>query len=74
MFRSENGLDQKGHMVRCEPRVRSIKRERIRFFSQKYLPNFVGGNVREREREGGKKEIQASLFYSRSSVGRKSSG
>ena len=37
-------------MTQREPRVRSIKRERIRYFSQKYLPNFVGGNVRERER------------------------
>ena len=53
-------------MARSEPRVRSIKRERIRYFSQKYLPNFFGGNVRKKER--GKKEIQTSLFDSRSFV------
>ena len=64
--------NKKGHMKRCEPRVRSIKRERIRYFSQKYLPNFVAGNVRKKDR--GKKEIQTFLFDSQSFVGRKSLG
>ena len=64
---------KKGHVARCEPHVRSIKRERIRYFSKKYLPNFVGGNVRERERGGGGEEIQTSLFDSWSFIGRKSS-
>ena len=40
-------------MARREPCVRSIKRERIRYFSQKYLPIFFGGNVRKKERERG---------------------
>ena len=64
--------NKKGHMARLEPRVRSIKRERNRYFSEKYLPNFVAGNVRKKER--GKKEIKTSIFDSRSFVDWKSLG
>ena len=56
-------------MLRREPCVRSIKRERIRYFHKNIFQIFLE-EMLERKKE--KEEIQTSLFDSWSFVGQKS--